>query len=192
VNAKIACMENLPACALFDTAIGRCGIAWNEAGILALQLPEADDARTRARLLRHIGQAHEQAPAAAVLRAQESVVALLRGETRDLTGITLDMERIALFDRSVYTVARGIAAGDTLTYGEVAARLPGDSIADAASLAQAVGAALGRNPYAIIVPCHRVLAAGGKPGGFSARGGAATKLRLLAIEGALMRGTLFE
>jgi methylated-DNA-[protein]-cysteine S-methyltransferase len=192
MNAKIARMAIHLAYALFDTAIGRCGIAWNDAGILGLQLPEADDARTRARLLRHIGQAHEQALPAAVLQAQESIVALLRGEPRDLGGIALDMKRIPPFDRSVYAVARAIAPGSTLTYGEVAARLPADAVAVAATAAQAVGAALGRNPYAIIVPCHRVLAAGGKAGGFSARGGAATKLRLLAIEGAWLRGTLFE
>jgi methylated-DNA-[protein]-cysteine S-methyltransferase len=88
------------------------------------------------------------------------------------------MDAVPEFPRRVYEVARTIPPGGTLTYGEVAARL-GD-----ARLAREVGQALGRNPFAIIVPCHRVLAAGGMPGGFSASGGVATKMRLLSIEGA--------
>jgi methylated-DNA-[protein]-cysteine S-methyltransferase len=113
-----------------------------------------------------------------VRRAQAAIAALLRGEPRDLSGVELDMQGVPPFHRRVYEVARGIPAGSTLSYGEVAARLgsPGS--------ARAVGQALGRNPFAIVVPCHRVLAAGGRIGGFSANGGARTKLRLLEIEGA--------
>jgi methylated-DNA-[protein]-cysteine S-methyltransferase len=169
--------------ALFETAIGRCGIAWGEAGIVAVQLPEADDRRTSARLLsRHAG-AQLGLPPPAVQRAMGGVTALLRGEPLGLLDVELDMQGVPLFNQRVYAAARAIAPGHTLTYGEVAAGLgePG--------AARAVGRALGLNPFAPIVPCHRVLAAGGGFGGFSARGGVVTKLRMLAIEGARVNHT---
>jgi methylated-DNA-[protein]-cysteine S-methyltransferase len=163
---------------LFDTAIGRCGIAWGPHGIVALQLPEATPAATRGRVLRRCPEAVDAEPPDLVREAIAGIVALLHGEPCDLGSIDLDMGGVPEFHRRVYTVARAIPAGRTLTYGEVAARLgePG--------AARAVGQALGRNPFAIIVPCHRVVAAGGGLGGFSANGGAATKRRILAIEGA--------
>ena len=163
---------------LFDTPIGLCGIAWGPRGIVALRLPEVTPDAMRARLLRACPEADECEPTETVRAAIAAIVALLEGEPRDLTGITLDMERVPDFHRRVYRVAQAIPPGATLTYGDVARRLgdPGG--------AQAVGQALGRNPFAIIVPCHRVVAAGGKIGGFSANGGAATKQRILAIEGA--------
>jgi len=111
-------------------------------------------------------------------RAVEDMKALLRGEARDLSGIVLDMDAMPSFHRRVYEAARAIPPGSTLSYGEIAARL------GAPGSARAVGQALGRNPFAIIVPCHRVLAAGGRTGGFTASGGVTTKLRMLAIEGA--------
>jgi len=173
---------------LFDTAIGACAIAWSETGIVALQLPEADGSRTRARLLRRWPRAHESVPPPAVRRAIDGVVALLLGEASDLRAIALDMARVPAFDRQVYEIARTILPGETLSYGDIAARL-GDPGA-----AREVGQALGRNPFAIIVPCHRVIAAGGKAGGFSANGGVDTKLRLLEIEHARLGGepTLFD
>jgi methylated-DNA-[protein]-cysteine S-methyltransferase len=173
---------------LFDTAIGPCGIAWGERGFIAVQLPEASAERTRARLLRRCPDAHEAAPPAPVQRAIDDIVALLSGLPRDLSGVTLDMEGLAAFDRRVYEIARAIPAGATLSYGEIAAQLGGRD------LARDVGQALGRNPFPIIVPCHRVLAAGGKAGGFSANGGITTKLRLLTIERARTSDapTLFE
>jgi methylated-DNA-[protein]-cysteine S-methyltransferase len=161
---------------LFDTTIGRCGIAWGERGILSVQLPEACDDDTRARMLRRVPDARAGAPPAAVSRAIAAITALLRGDTPDLTAVTLDMEHVPDFHRRVYEDARTILPGRTRTYGEVAARL------GAPGAARAVGQALGRNPFAIVVPCHRVLAAGGRPGGFSARGGTGTKLRMLALE----------
>lgn len=163
---------------LFDTAVGRCGIAWGPAGIRALQLPEASEVATRTRLARRCPDALEAEPPGPVRDAVAAIVALLAGEKRDLATVTLDMALVPVFHRRVYDVARTIPPGRTLTYGEVAARLgePG--------AARAVGQALGRNPFAIIVPCHRVVAAGGRLGGFSAGGGAATKRRILAIEGA--------
>jgi methylated-DNA-[protein]-cysteine S-methyltransferase len=176
------------AFALFETAIGSCAIVWSGSGILALQLPEADEDRTRARVLRRWPDAREEPPPPAVRRAVDGVVALLSGAAADLSTVPLDMGRVPAFDRRVYEVARAIPPGQTLTYGEVAARL-GDPGA-----ARDVGQALGQNPFALIVPCHRVVAAGGKTGGFSATGGVATKLRLLEIERARLTGepTLFD
>jgi len=165
-----------PGFTLFDTAIGRCGIAWSERGVVGIQLPEASEPATRARVRARFPGAREDAPPPAVERALADIAALLSGEARDLSAIALDMERVPAFHRRVYEVARTIPPGETLSYGSIATRLglPG--------AARAVGQALGRNPFAIVVPCHRVLAAGGKAGGFSANGGVGTKLRLLAIE----------
>lgn len=167
---------------LFDTAIGRCGIAWGERGIVGVQLPEAGEFETRARMLQRFSDAREAPPPAEVQRALDGIVALLRGEASDLSTVALDMERVPPFHRRVYEVARTIARGATLSYGDIAARI------GAPAAARAVGQALGRNPFAIVVPCHRVLAAGRKPGGFSANGGIATKLRLLSIEGVQPNG----
>src|SRR5262249_3595123 len=163
--------------ALFDTDIGRCGIAWGAHGITGVQLPEASEARTRARLVRRYPHAREAPPPADVRRVIDGIVALLRGAAGALAAAAPGLDGgAAEFDRRVYEVARDIAPGATLSYGEIAARL-GER-----GLARDVGQALGRNPFPIIVPCHRVLAAGGKAGGFSANGGVTTKLRLLTIE----------
>jgi len=161
---------------LFDTAIGRCGIAWSERGVLAVQLPEPREADTRAKLLNRAPDAQAGTPPVDVERAIGAIVALLSGQASDLAAVTLDLERVSPFSQRVYQVARGIAPGETLSYGEVATRL------GAPGSARAVGQALGRNPFPVIVPCHRVLAAGGKMGGFSAGGGVVTKLRLLSVE----------
>ena len=165
--------------ALFDTAIGPCAIAWGERGVIGVQLPEANAAKTRARMRRRFPGAREASLPADVQRAVDGIVALLRGEAIDFSGVALDLDRVPEFHRRVYEVARTVACGKTITYGEITKRLgaPGEAAPD-------VGQALGRNPFPIIVPCHRVLAAGGKLGGFSAPGGVATKRRLLAIEGA--------
>ncbi len=164
--------------ALFDTAIGRCGIAWADRGVVGVQLPEARDTETRARLLRRFPDTREAPPPAEIQHVIDAIAALLRGEPSTLGDVALDMESVAPFDRRVYEVARTIAPGATLSYGAVAARL------GASADPRDVGQALARNPFPIIVPCHRVVAVGGKIGGFSARGGVSTKLRLLAIEGA--------
>ena len=170
-------MSALSYC-LFDTAIGACAIAWGERGLKGLQLPEADAARTRTRMARRYPDAVEAPPPDEVLEAIAAIAALTAGEPRDLTAIRLDMEGLGTLPRGVYEIARTIPPGQTLTYGEIAKRV-GDPLH-----ARAVGEALGHNPFAIVVPCHRVLAAGGKLGGFSANGGVFTKLRLLEIEGA--------
>ena len=162
--------------ALFETSIGVCGIAWSERGIAGVQLPEANAIATRARLLRRFPGTEETLPAATAQRAIDGIVELLGGIPVDLRDIALDDANVPPFERRVYAVARGIGPGATLTYGEIAA------LVDEPAAARAVGQALGNNPFAIIVPCHRVLAAGGRIGGFSAGGGAATKRRILAIE----------
>jgi methylated-DNA-[protein]-cysteine S-methyltransferase len=174
--------------ALFESAVGRCGIAWNARGIAGVQLPERTGGATRARLQRRYPDAAEAAPPAEVQRVIAGIVALLDGEARDFSDVALDMADIPEFNQRVYAVARGIPVGGTLSYGEIAKRL-GD-----ASAARDVGEAMGKNPFPIIVPCHRVLAAGGKMGGFSAAGGVTTKLRLLDIEGAQVgeTPTLFD
>ena len=171
--------------ALFDTALGRCGIAWSARGVVAVQLPEADEATTRSRLARSARGAPEAAPPPAVRAAIEAIAALLAGAKRDLEDVVLDESGVPDFHRRVYAAARRIPPGRTATYGELEPQLglPG--------AARAVGQALGRNPFTLIVPCHRVLAAGGRSGGFSAHGGVTTKLRLLEIEGALGRESLF-
>jgi methylated-DNA-[protein]-cysteine S-methyltransferase len=168
--------------ALFDTAIGRCGVAWSDRGIAGVRLPEADDEQTRARMLQRYPTAGETIPPLEVRQLIDRITALLDGEQCDLSIIPLDMDGVPPFHRRVYEVARQIPPGATLSYGEIAARL------GAPRAARAVGQALGQNPFPIVVPCHRVLAAGGKPGGFSAHGGLATKLRMLAIEGAQVNG----
>jgi methylated-DNA-[protein]-cysteine S-methyltransferase len=174
--------------ALFDTAIGRCGIAWNEFGVAGVQLPEASELKTRARLARRCQLARETASPPGVQPAIDGIVALLRGAACDLSAVLLDMGRVPEFDHRVYEIARTIPAGATLSYGEIATRLGGRD------LARDVGQVLGRNPFPLIVPCHRVLAAGGKAGGFSANGGVTTKLRLLSIERARTSAapTLFD
>jgi methylated-DNA-[protein]-cysteine S-methyltransferase len=161
---------------LFETPLGTGAIAWNERGVSGVQLPEPDVARVRARLRRRFPGALESAPAPAIRQAIDGITALLRGEPGDLSGVHLDMDRVDAFDRRVYEAARTIPAGETASYGQLASRL-GDP-----RLAREVGQALARNPFPIVVPCHRVIAARGGLGGFSARGGVATKQRLLAIE----------
>ncbi len=164
--------------AIFDTAIGPCGIAWGPRGVVGLQLPEADGDAARKRLAKRFPQAEEAVPPADVQHAIDAIRALLAGEKADLSGVPLDMERVPAFNRKVYAIARSVPPGATLTYGEIAEKL-GDKL-----LARDVGQAMGQNPFPIVVPCHRVLAAGGKIGGFSANGGIRTKRKMLAIESA--------
>ncbi|MBV9578842.1 MAG: methylated-DNA--[protein]-cysteine S-methyltransferase [Chloroflexi bacterium] len=161
---------------VFDTPIGTAGLAWGDRGIVGVQLPEPDAAQARARLRRRFRGGLESPPAPEIAQTIEAIRALLGGTETDLSSVHLDMDAVEPFERRVYALARAIPAGQTATYGQLATRL-GDPL-----LARDVGQALGRNPFPIVVPCHRVLAAGGKLGGFSAPGGVATKQRLLAIE----------
>ena len=167
---------------LFDTPIGACALAWGARGLVGAQLPQASTAALRARMRRHYSNAVETAPPAAIQVIIARVQGLLHGGRDDLADIELDMTGVPPFNRRVYAIARAIRPGATLAYGDIAARL-GEPHA-----ARAVGRALGENPFPIIVPCHRVLAAGSKAGGFSAPGGTRTKMRLLEIEGAPLGG----
>ncbi|MDD2925181.1 methylated-DNA--[protein]-cysteine S-methyltransferase [Rhodoferax sp.] len=171
---------------LFDTPIGHCGMAWSACGLTGVQLPEQDAAATRARMQRRFPRCEESATAPPqVQEAMAAVRALLGGAPKtptDLSHIVLDMDGVPPFHQRVYRQARRLAPGETITYGELA-RLLGEPGA-----ARAVGQALGANPFAPVVPCHRVLAAGTRAGGFSAHGGIGAKLRLLQIEHARFNG----
>ncbi len=166
---------------IFDTAIGRCGIAWGDDGIVGVQLPEAREIETRKRLFDLYPDAREMRPPLNVEIAIEGMVALLRGESCDLSAVTLDMNGIHHFSARVYAFIRTIPRGETRTYAEIAASLR------VSGVVHAVAQALIRNPFVIIVPCHRVLEAGGYADRISPHGGAISKRRLLSIEGA--RGT---
>lgn len=166
---------------LFPTPLGDCGIAWCIDTVVATRLPDKSSADTGRRLAARTGGTTGEPPTA-IRRAIASMTALLEGEGTDLTTIVCDFGRIDRFAVQVYAATRAIPAGETSTYGAIASQL-GDK-----RLARDVGQALGRNPLPIIVPCHRVIGAGGRLTGFSAAGGVATKLKMLAIEGAQVGG----
>ncbi len=174
--------------AVFDTVIGRCGIAWGDSGIVAVQLPQAREIETRRRMLRQYPDARELRPSLNAEIAIEAMAALLRGQPCDFSDVELDMNGMPPFSRRVYEFARTIPRGETLTFADLAKRL------GASGAAHAVGQAIGRNPFAILVPCHRVLAAEGETDGFSMNGGMVSKRRLLSLEGALAKSgpTLFD
>jgi methylated-DNA-[protein]-cysteine S-methyltransferase len=163
---------------IFDTALGRCGIAWGPLGVVGVQLPEAREIETRGRMLRQYPDAREQRPPANVDAAIEGIAALLRGVTADLSNVILDMTGIHAFNRRVYELTRAIPFGETRSYGEVAAKL------GAPSAANSVARAIGQNPFMIIVPCHRVLATDGYAERISTNCGVISRRRLLSIEGA--------
>src|SRR6266404_2857979 len=163
---------------IFDTGIGRCGIAWSHIGVAGVQLPEAREIETRKRLFQLYPDAREMRPPVTVEIAIEGIVALLRGGPSDLSDITLDMTGIHAFNARVYEIARSIPRGETRSYAEVAA------IMRATGAVHSVAQAIARNPFMIIVPCHRVLEAGGYADKISPNGGAISKRRLLSIEGA--------
>lgn len=167
---------------LFPTALGDCGIAWEGDRVVATCLPEMRPADTSARLASRTG-AIEGEPPSEIQRTIRSITALLEGERTDLSFIQCDFSGIEPFAETVYAAARAIPAGETRTYGDIAAQL-GDK-----QLSQRVGQTLGRNPIPIIVPCHRVLGADGRLTGFSAPGGTETKLKLLEIERASIGDT---
>jgi methylated-DNA-[protein]-cysteine S-methyltransferase len=167
---------------IFETAIGWAGLAWGDRGLVGVHLPERDPEGTRRGLHRRFPEAAEAAAPADLEPVITAIQALMRREKADLTGASIDIGRVPEFNAKVYEIARAIPPGETLTYGDIAVKL-GDKL-----LARDVGAALGQNPWPIVVPCHRVTAAGGKLGGFSARGGSQTKLKLLTIEGAKPAG----
>jgi methylated-DNA-[protein]-cysteine S-methyltransferase len=173
-----------PRFTLFDTALGSCGVAWTAAGLCAVAMPDGEAGQLRHRFAQRYGASAETAPPPGVQHAIREIVTLLSGPADgrpapDLTDIELDPSGVPPFNQRVYALTRGIPPGETRSYGDLAARLgqPG--------AARAVGRALGDNPYPIVVPCHRVLAADGSMHGFSAPGGVQTKRRMLQLEGAV-------
>jgi methylated-DNA-[protein]-cysteine S-methyltransferase len=163
---------------IFNTGVGRCGVAWSDAGIVGVQLPEAREIETRKRLYMLYPDAREQRPPPDIETAIEGIVALLRGEPADLSDVALDLSGVVAFHARVYAFTRGIPRGETITYGEIASKLR------LSGAVRSVAQALARNPFVIIVPCHRVLEAGGYADRISPHGGAISKRRLLSIEGA--------
>ena len=174
---------------LFDTAFGACGLAWSDSGLTQVRLPDHSEALTRANLLARQPQA-EHCPDGGppfVAAAIEQMQAHLQGSPHDLRELPLDWSGVRGFELRVYVATRALDPGQTCTYGEMA-----NAIGDPAAM-RAVGQALGHNPWPLVVPCHRVLAAGGRLGGFSAPGGTDTKRRLLVLEAGMVRreGQLF-
>ena len=168
---------------VFDTGVGRCGIVWSDAGVVGVQLPEAREIETRRRLFHIFPDAREMRAPLNVEIAIEGMVALLHGQPSDLAEIVLDMNGIPNFNRRVYELTRTIPWGETRTYGEIAAQMR------ASGASHSVAQAIGKNPFMLIVPCHRVLEAGHYADKISPFGGSISKRRLLSIEGAISPGS---
>lgn len=163
---------------VFETAGGFCGIAWNDKGITRFQLPTKAAESTERLLLRRLPTAKPGQPTVKIHEAVEAVKRYFAGESVDFSRFTLDLDDQDDFFREIYSAARRVGWGHTTTYGAIAKELGAGPQA-----ARDVGQAMARNPVALIIPCHRVLAAGGKLGGFSAPGGAMSKARMLELEG---------
>jgi methylated-DNA-[protein]-cysteine S-methyltransferase len=166
-----------PRYCLVDTDIGAIGLAWSERGLTRLQLPEADCEATERRLQTLLGRAQANHPPASIRRLGGALQRYCAGGVVDFAAVVLDLAGVGSFAQRVYAAARAIPWGRTASYGELARAI------QAPGAARAVGRALGHNPVAIIIPCHRVLAGGGRIGGFSAFGGTIAKRRLLGLEG---------
>jgi methylated-DNA-[protein]-cysteine S-methyltransferase len=173
---------------IFDTTVGRCGIAWGRFGVVGVHLPEAREIETRRRMLRQYPEARELRPPPDVEAAIYGISALLRGQPADFSDAALDMHGIPPFNRRVYEFTRDIPRGETRTFAEIAKRL------GASGATHAVGKAIGRNPFTILVPCHRALPVAGETDGCCGNGGVITKRRLLSLEGAPVSSgpTLFD
>ncbi|HEY1243600.1 MAG TPA: methylated-DNA--[protein]-cysteine S-methyltransferase [Hyphomicrobiaceae bacterium] len=162
---------------IFEIAGGFCGIAWSDAGIARFQLPAKSAEIAERMMLRRTPAAEPGAPTAMVSEAVATVKRYFEGKETDFSQLELDLDGQDEFFRRVYASARRVKWGQTTTYGALARELGGGP-----ETARDVGQAMARNPIPLMIPCHRVLAAGGKLGGFSAPGGAASKLRMLALE----------
>ncbi|RWX76720.1 methylated-DNA--[protein]-cysteine S-methyltransferase [Neorhizobium lilium] len=164
---------------VFHTAGGFCGLAWNDAGISRFQLPTQSEESTERLLLKRLSpEAISTAPSDDILRVVADVRRYFAGESTDFTHVRLDLGAQDELFRQIYAAARRLAWGETATYGALA-----KAVGRGPEAARDVGQAMARNPVALIIPCHRVLAAGGKIGGFSAPGGAISKARMLELEG---------
>ncbi len=164
---------------VFDTAIGPCGVAWNDRGLTGVQLPEKDRATTERRLATKAASAGTAALPPAIAALVADIQRYLAGEAVDFAAAAVDLSGLDPFRRKLYETMRSLPWGCTTTYGDLARQLGSTGWEGARD----VGEAMGRNPVPVVIPCHRVLAAGGRLGGFSAHGGAKTKAKLLALEG---------
>lgn len=166
---------------LFETKLGFAGIAWSNDGIARFRLPDSDrDAARRA----IAAKGEEAVPPPAIAEIVSQAQRYFAGERIDFSAIGLDLASVDPFRRSIYDALRRVSFGETVTYGELAKRAG----VNAPQAAQDVGVAMARNPVPLIIPCHRVLAAGGKLGGFSAPGRTETKEKMLALEGVFIGG----
>jgi methylated-DNA-[protein]-cysteine S-methyltransferase len=168
----------------FETALGTCGIAWTDRGIRRIQLPERRRGQTAVRITESLPGVVEAPPPAWVSALRDAITAYLEGSSFDTRDITLDQRDVPVFHRSIYRLTREIPSGQVRTYGELA------KLAGKPGASRAVGQAMSRNPWPVIVPCHRVIASGGKPGELSAAAGIVTKAQLLALEGVELPGGL--
>lgn len=163
---------------VFDTAAGFCAIAWNDAGITRFQLPAATSEATEQNLRRRLVDAAPGTPPPSVATIIEAARRYFAGAPVDFSDVRLDLDGQDAFFQQVYATLRRVGWGRTTTYGALAKELGAGPEA-----ARDVGQAMAQNPVPLIIPCHRVLAAGGKLGGFSAPGGASTKIKMLELEG---------
>ncbi|WP_265517091.1 methylated-DNA--[protein]-cysteine S-methyltransferase [Nitratireductor luteus] len=163
-------------CHIFKTAFGWCGLAWSDAGVARTVLPSTSENEARRGITAKAPNAAEEAPDALAGQIVTKMQRYFEGEREDFSEVPLDLGQMPPFNRAIYTAARALRYGETTTYGGLAAR------AGFPTASRETGVAMGRNPVPLIVPCHRVLAAGGKLGGFSAPGGVLTKQRMLALE----------
>lgn len=168
---------------LFDTALGTCGVAWGPRGLAAVQLPEASADDVAKRLSAHAPGAVEADPPRWVRELVDAMKRHFEGRPERFEHVALDLDAVPPFHRKIYVAARDVAAGETVSYGELAKRI------GSAGAARAVGQAMAKNPWPLVVPCHRVLAARGRAGGFSSYGGVVTKARLLELERVRLEGT---
>lgn len=166
--------------AVFETALGFMALAWDEAGLTRLCLPEKTHAAAERRLLRlteSAGTGGDRAAPDWIVRLIADIRRYAQGENIDFSAVPVDLAGVDAFRRDIYAAARGLRHGETTTYGGLA------DMAGHKGLYRETGSALGSNPTPLVIPCHRILAAGGKIGGFSATGGAAMKEKMLALEG---------
>ena len=163
---------------VFETAAGFCAIGWSAAGIARFQLPDGDAAAAERNMLRRLPSAVRNTPPPNVAAVIASAQRYFAGETVDFSEVAVDLDGQDEFFRRIYAVTRALGYGQTTTYGTLAKELGAGPEA-----ARDVGQAMAKNPVPLIIPCHRVLAAGGKVGGFSAPGGANSKVKMLALEG---------
>lgn len=167
--------------AVFETVSGFCGIAWSDNGITRFQLPTGDADATRRLLLRRVSGAKVAEPTPEIASVIDAVRRYFEGREIDFSDLKLDLDGQDDLSKQIYALVRRLPWGQTTTYGALAKEIDADP-----RLARNVGQAMARNPIPLIIPCHRVLAAGGKVGGFSAPGGAASKVRMLELEGVVL------